>query len=710
MVFRKNVFRALAVVMSFSLLTVPADFVKAAPQEETLAGADVAENQIIVVYEDVDTSKKESEEIQKQTSQALEDMDIEVTEQIMESDEQQGTIVLAEIPEEMDLEDALENVQKEDGVKYVQPNFTYRTLEGGVSVNDPYAGKYQGSGEGDYLEATHVKEAWNGVKTEKQTVVAVLDTGCRLTHEDLKENILADYAYDAYSEKQLTASGTANNGDVSGHGTYVCGLIAAEANNGVGIAGTSYNAGIIPVKVFGESQDDATTESLLKGIEYCKQLIKDGKIANLRVMNMSIGYYGKEDGSKDTEDLALQEAIRLMRNQYNVLTVCSGGNGDGVSTPYTKPIYPSDFEECLSVTALDSQGKDAPWSDYNEAKDISAPGVHLMSTGVDSDSSYNGDLSGTSMAAPVVSGICALLWASNPNLSVDEVVQTLKNTADPISGNDERRDGTGTETGSSGVVNAAKALKELGVDLSGTESSQKVDISEKSRTISVTGLDGSYVYTGSEIKPEVKVAVDGKELRKNVDYSVQYTNNIKTGTARLTITGMGNYSGTVEKTFEISKRNLSDGQCSLALEADCFSYTGKEICPTVTVTVLDNAGSFAKLKQGTDFTVAYADNIEIGTASVSVDGIGDCEGTLTGEFRIAEASLEIAEETDEEKLESESSGKKINVLGAKNEQDTENQKSVRTGDETNFMLWIGVAVLAALVIVVTVFFRGRKRK
>ena len=93
---------------------------------------------------------------------------------------------------------------------------------------------------------------------------------------------------------------------------------------------------------------------------------------------MSIGYYS--DGRKESVDVLLENKIGVLADYYNVLCVCAGGNGDNIRTPYVEPMYPSDFEDCLSVTALDDDNYNCQWSDYNQSKDISAPGEEIVST------------------------------------------------------------------------------------------------------------------------------------------------------------------------------------------------------------------------------------------------------------------------------------------------------------------------------------------
>ena len=141
----------------------------------------------------------------------------------------------------------------------------------------------------------------------------------------------------------------------------------------------------------------------------------------------------------------------------------------------------------------------------------------------------------------------------------------------------------------------------------------------------VTGL-GAKIYTGKAITPAVTVKLGGKTLKKDTDYTVTYKNNIKAGTASVTIKGAGIYSGTVSKTFTIKAKSVAKaGVTGLASKV----YTGKAIKPAVTVKVGGNT-----LKKGTDYTVSYKNNKKIGKASVTIKGKGNYTGTVTKKFTI----------------------------------------------------------------------------
>jgi subtilisin family serine protease len=268
-----------------------------------------------------------------------------------------------------------------------------------------------------HLDSINAFEAWDVVRTNKTVTVAVLDTGCNLSHEELAGQVWQDYAYNAYLGSALTK-------DYKGHGTHVAGLVAAQAGNGVGTAGASYNAMVLPISVFDTAGEYCYTTTLVKAYTY---LLSYADTLNIHVVNMSLGGYG----SLDSVDYALMDSIAAAKDK-NIVTVASGGNGDNYGNPYTKASYPSDFEDCVSVTALSTDGSTpTTWCDYNDSKDICAPGQNVYSTYYSSSNSYK-VMSGTSMAAPIVAGSMALLWAADPNLTVDEAKELIYDTAAPL--------------------------------------------------------------------------------------------------------------------------------------------------------------------------------------------------------------------------------------------------------------------------------------
>ena len=326
---------------------------------------------------------------------------------------------VAEVPEGETIADYIDTLEKEPDVLYAQPNYVYyltdtdnvvtldestednRGPEG--TANDSYLG-YQW-----YLDTIGAYSAWDTTMGNSGVRVAVIDTGADLNHPDLTGRIL-------YQTDVVDNDGNAN--DDEGHGTHVAGTIAATANNGIGVAGVAPGVSLIVVDAFNTNGIEwwATSASVVSGINYARS-----KGAN--VINLSLGSYGLDIA----EQTALDAAVSA-----GVVVVAAAGN-DSTSTIH----YPSDLDSVISVTATDIYDAFASYSNYGPQKDISAPGGDgyyadneqpvgwILSTYIDGYAW----MAGTSMAAPVVSGVVALMLSSNYSLSVNDVKDYLYNSA-----------------------------------------------------------------------------------------------------------------------------------------------------------------------------------------------------------------------------------------------------------------------------------------
>ena len=164
----------------------------------------------------------------------------------------------------------------------------------------------------------------------------------------------------------------------------------------------------------------------------------------------------------------------------------------------------------------------------------------------------------------------------------------------------------------------------------------RISISKASVTLSTS----TYAYDGKAKKPGVTVKLNGKTLKNGTDYTVSYSNNTKVGTAKVTITGKGNYTGSVSKTYSI-KNNFKKATVS---GISTKAFTGKNI--TQSITVKYNGKT---LKNGTDYTVSYSNNKKIGIATVKIAGKGSYTGTVTKTFKINPAKQEIQKLTAKSK-------------------------------------------------------------
>lgn len=166
----------------------------------------------------------------------------------------------------------------------------------------------------------------------------------------------------------------------------------------------------------------------------------------------------------------------------------------------------------------------------------------------------------------------------------------------------------------------------------GLEPGEPARIPMSDATISLSR--DSYTFTGKKCKPKVYVSLDGSTLTKGTDYKVSYKANVNAGTARVVVTGMGNYEGTSVKAFTISPRDVNELTVS---KIKAKKYTGNAIKPTPKVLY----GGVALLK-GTDFSVSYKRNKKAGTAMVTIKGMGNYAGSRKVKFTIRQASIQGA--------------------------------------------------------------------
>ena len=280
------------------------------------------------------------------------------------------------------------------------------------------------------------------------------------------------------------------------------------------------------------------TDDLVCAYNY---VIQNASAYNIRVVNMSVG------GALSSLDAALSESIEKAYEQ-GIVTVCAAGNQNsalGLTVPYLSA--PADLSAHL-VAVMNVAYTNGAWtlsssSNYNTTsqasstsnKNICAPGTSILSTLRTGDSSY-GQLSGTSMASPWVAGVLAMEFAANSSLSAEQAIDYLYESAEDLG-----TAGWDRQTGY-GLVNAYKAVSLA----KGTQVVSLKDIS-----LASVATIPSQVYTGSAIAPAVTVTFEGFTLTEGTDYTVAYSNNVDPGTATVTITGIGGYTGSTSLTFMI---------------------------------------------------------------------------------------------------------------------------------------------------------------
>ena len=361
---------------------------------------------------------------------------------------------VVKLPKGETVAEAVEAYSGVSGVAYVQPNYVYKA-DASSSLSDTYVQ----NGSEWYLDKVNATEAWDllAAGSASKVKVAVLDTGAYFGHEDfganMDEALSVDVTGDAVNGQYPSISGDGGvkvSSSMLYHGTHVCGIIGATANNTKGTAGVAagYNndlVDIMAVDVFtdsiGNRDGGAYTDDIVKGITYA---VSKGA----KVVNMSLG------GSSDlVNDGLFNEAITSATNS-GTLCVAAAGN-ENTDSHY----MPSDATDALSVIALEnfsdtSANSKADFSNFGSVKDISAPGVSIVSEYYGSGTGSYANMNGTSMATPIVTAVAAMVYAAYPSLTVAEVKDILCNTATDLytTGFDDQT--------ANGIVNAEAAVGE----------------------------------------------------------------------------------------------------------------------------------------------------------------------------------------------------------------------------------------------------------
>ena len=231
-----------------------------------------------------------------------------------------------------------------------------------------------------------------------------------------------------------------------------------------------------------------------------------------------------------------------------------------------------------------------------------------------------------SSSVTIVAGQSKNIGASS---STSGAVLTYKSTTPSICTVDKNGNVTALRTGTGYVTITASAN---GYD--SVSKDVKIVVSKKSLNNGLLTLsETSYVYDGTYKKPAATVTFGGKVLQEGKDYTISYRNNLNVGVTTVIATGMGDYTGYTSKNFTITKRAMAGGTVSMA---SSVSFTGRNITPSVTVKVAGRT-----LTNGTDYTVSYSNNKNVGTATVKITGKGNYSGSLSAKFDIVPAKQQI---------------------------------------------------------------------
>jgi len=351
-------------------------------------------------------------------------------------------LTLAAVPDGADPTQALQTLQSNPNVEYAEPNYIVTAF---ATPNDPNLGRqyYLSQTSDADIDAT---EAWD-LQTGTDVVIAVIDTGVDYNHPDLRNNVWTNPGEIANNGRDDDGNGFVddirgwdfvnndnNPMDDNQHGTHVAGILAAEGNNSTGVSGVNWKARIMPVK-FMAANGSGSTAAAIRAIQYA--------VANgAKVSNNSWGGGGTSQ--------ALSDAISAANSRGHIFVAAAGNSGRNNDTT---PTYPANYNlpNIIAVAASTASDGLASFSNFGaRSVHVAAPGQGIFST---VPNGGYASLSGTSMAAPVVTGVVALMIASNPNIGVAQVRANLMSTADrPASLNGRV---------ASGRINALRAVQSV---------------------------------------------------------------------------------------------------------------------------------------------------------------------------------------------------------------------------------------------------------
>lgn len=322
-----------------------------------------------------------------------------------------------------DVQQVMANVRALDNVVLAEYDYMYAAADTTLIDSDTVAEAVQGNASCQdqwYLRSGNLQKSWDLLRTrgiaaggDSSVVVAVIDTGVDYTHEDLKDNIWVNtkeipgngidddgngYIDDVYGVDLET--GRDSGMDDNGHGTHVAGIIAA-ANNHIGVVGLAYNVKLMPIKA-GMASGFFNQSQIAKGILYAYNSGAD-------VINMSFG------GSAST--IAVQDALETAYTRC-VLVAAAGNDGAPNEGLLARPTYPAALSYVMGVMSVDIRGVESGFTNYDVAAynsveyEVYAPGSQILST---IPGNRYATWSGTSMAAPYVSAMAALLRSAYPD-------------------------------------------------------------------------------------------------------------------------------------------------------------------------------------------------------------------------------------------------------------------------------------------------------
>lgn len=419
---------------------------------------------------------------------------------------------VVELPVGESVADMIAAYEAHPAVEYAEPNFVYELA---ALSNDPgftnlwgllNTGQSGGTPGAD-ISATG---AWAMTTGSTNVIVAVIDTGIDYNHPDLAANMWVNpnpTFGDVHGARFLSGNGIPTSGDPlddHGHGTHVAGTIGAVGNNGVGVAGVNWSVKLMALKIFNSAGGGSSAADIVAAIEY-------GIDKGAHLSNNSWGGFGYSQVIKDVVDAA---------GAANQLFVAAVGN-DGINID-TNVFYPAGYDSPNVISVASSTHDDLRASNSNHGANkvhLAAPGATIYST---MRNNAYGNMSGTSMAAPHVAGVAALLLARHPDAPYADVKRWILDSVDVLPA-------WSTLVSTSGRLNAEAALLDAQFGISVTNGWPIVIPPGGSVTLPVRYLptrqevaaDTIIISNNDALNPAIEIALSGSGmLSQTIDFAI----------------------------------------------------------------------------------------------------------------------------------------------------------------------------------------------
>lgn len=312
-----------------------------------------------------------------------------------------------------DVEKGIEHFENLEEIYYVTSDFPLKMNSLNDTVHTTSSGEYA-------FDLLKIEEAWQYETGSTNVLVGIIDSGIDSSHPDLlgkvSQNLSCSFINGSYTIERQPS-------DQNGHGTFIAGIIGAQVNNGKGIAGVCKNVTLVSLKVFEEDNSLCNASDVILAINYADD-------NNIPILNLSFGWY--------FENSRFDPAIETAIESYDGLVVCSSGNENNDNDNGLYQLYPASYScnNIISVGASNSYDMKTYHSNFGASTvDLFAPGenVYGLITTTNGDTRIYGSAGGTSLAAPYVTAVAALLLASDSTLTPIEIKNIILDNVDYVS-------------------------------------------------------------------------------------------------------------------------------------------------------------------------------------------------------------------------------------------------------------------------------------